>query len=175
MEGGTNSVRNFSLSHAHNYSPAFWQRDNSITFYGFFDAQSGFGLCGPGLSGRILQAGYSILSVTVSAEVKDGRFETTPDVRSNSSKVDVSKRNKVNIFFINADMIHRFFWDQRLHLLDDSFKERSGIWGWELAHFRPDWASAFGSVRRNLVFSDFCREFSFDAVAGSRRYNAHPG
>jgi GT2 family glycosyltransferase/glycosyltransferase involved in cell wall biosynthesis len=137
-------------------SSAFWQRRDAITFYGFFDAQSGLGSASRAYRAALLQAGYTISSVTVSAEVRDGRFETSPDVRAESSEVDVSKRNKINIFFLNADMIHRFFWDRRLHILDDSFN--IGIWAWELAHFRPDWASTFGALDEIWVLSDFCRE-----------------
>lgn len=135
-------------------SSAFWQRRDAITFYGFFDAQSGLGSAARGYRSALLQAGYEVLSITVTE--RDGKFETNPDVREGSSEIGVSRRNKVNVISLNADMIHRFFWDQRLHVLDDSFN--IGIWGWELAHFRPDWASTFGALDEIWVFSNFCRD-----------------
>jgi GT2 family glycosyltransferase/glycosyltransferase involved in cell wall biosynthesis len=133
----------------------FLKRRNAITFYGLFDEPTGLGSSARGYRSALLDAGYEVTSITIS--IKARSFETTPDVRSDSTPaaVNSSRRNKVNIFHINADMAHNFFLDRRLHLLDDSFN--IGIWFWELAHFRPDWASAFGAFDEIWVSSEFCR------------------
>jgi GT2 family glycosyltransferase/glycosyltransferase involved in cell wall biosynthesis len=133
---------------------SFWTRDDAITFYGFLDAVSGLGSHSRGYRSALLETGYDVQSVTV-WEKKNGRFETSPDVRVGSPE-RMGQRNKVNVISLNADMTHRFFWDHRLHLLDNSFN--IGIWAWELAHIREDWASAFGAFDEIWVPSDFCRD-----------------
>jgi glycosyltransferase involved in cell wall biosynthesis len=136
-------------------SSDFLKRRNAITLYGFFDEPTGLGSSARGYRSALRDAGYEITSVTI--YLKDGRFDTTPDVRDDSefAAAKAGQRDKINIFHINADMVHNFFWDQRLHLLDDCFN--IAIWFWELAYFRPDWASAFGAFDEIWVSSEFCR------------------
>ena len=131
-------------------SRAFWEKHDGITFYGFFDMKTGLGTAARGYRTALLKAGVPVTSVTVRET-----FETTPDVRAGADGASIGKLNKVNLFHINADMVHRFFYDHRLHLLNDAYN--IGIWVWELAHFRQDWASAFGGFDEIWVPSEFCR------------------
>jgi hypothetical protein len=134
-------------------SPSFWSRRDAITYFGFFDAQSGLGSAARGYRSALLEAGYAVSSVTVANE--GGGFKTAPVAGDQDAGATPCRRNKVNIFHLNADMLQKFFGENRHHLLNDSFN--IGIWAWELAHFRPDWASAFGALDEIWVPSEFCR------------------
>jgi GT2 family glycosyltransferase/glycosyltransferase involved in cell wall biosynthesis len=133
--------------------PSFWSRSNAITYFGFFDAQSGLGSAARGYRDALLEAGFLVSSVTVANEGRG--FTTSPDVSNPNPQSTPAGGDKVNIFHLNADMLQNFFNADREHLLNDSFN--IGIWAWELAHFRTDWASVFGALDEVWAPSEFCR------------------
>ncbi len=139
----------------------FWRRADAVTVYGFFDARSGLGTSARAYRAAIEGAGYRVTPVTL---VQDGiRIETRPDLRPRRRGLLPWKRpgpeglaTKVNVFALNADVVHRFFLDGRRTLLDDSYN--IGIWFWELAAFPTDWAGTFGAFDEIWVASGFCRD-----------------
>ena len=135
------------------FGGGFWSRKNEITCYGFFDAVSGLGTASRNYRDALRNAGFKVTSITIFEG--DKRFETKPDVGIGRGGCGLSSRNKVNVFFLNADVVHRFFIDGRQHLLDDSYN--IAVWYWELAHFRPDWANSFGAFDEIWVTTEFCR------------------
>jgi GT2 family glycosyltransferase/glycosyltransferase involved in cell wall biosynthesis len=135
------------------FSRRFWAKDDAITFYGLLGASTGLGRASNHYVSIIRAAGYKISTVSV----KDGwpLFETEPPTRPGEQLDKKLTANKINIFHLNADMVHRFFADDRLHLLDDSYN--IGIWVWELAHFRPEWIDCCGAFDEIWVPSEFCK------------------
>ncbi len=132
---------------------AFWSRRNAITFYGFFDSKSGLGEAARGYRAAMIEAGFDVVSVNLS--MVSGVFETIPDVRAGLNAHSGATSAKVNVFALNADMVHLFFQDNRSYILNGSYN--IGIWFWELAHFRPDWASSFGAFDEIWVATEFCK------------------
>jgi glycosyltransferase involved in cell wall biosynthesis len=134
--------------------PEFFSKTNAINLFGPFEAFSGLGSSVRAYRTALLRAGFDVTSINMRFEA--GRFETDPDVREGASASQEVKGKKLNIFHLNADMVQLFFQDGRRHLLDDSFN--IGIWYWELAHFRSDWANVFGAFDEIWVASEFCRQ-----------------
>ncbi len=131
----------------------YWKKENTITFYGMLDASTGLGRAARDYVRIIQAAGYEVS--TVSLDCIGGAFETVPATRHSEQAIGVVSSSKVNIFHINADMVHLFFADNRRHLLDDCYN--IGIWVWELAHFRPEWIDGCGAFDEIWVPSEFCR------------------
>ena len=132
----------------------FFSRKDAINLFGPFDAFSGLGSSARAYRTALLNAGFDVTSINMRFD--GGRFETDPDVRDGAPASQRVKEKKLNIFHLNADMVQLFFQDGRRHLLDDSFN--IGIWYWELARFRSDWAGVFGAFDEIWVASEFCRE-----------------
>jgi GT2 family glycosyltransferase/glycosyltransferase involved in cell wall biosynthesis len=130
----------------------YWAKDNAITFFGLLDAPSGLGRAARHYVSSLRLAGYPVTAVSIRQSGK--LFETDPPTRL-SEEGHLKSAGKVNIFHLNADMVHRFFVDGREHLLDDCYN--IGIWVWELAHFRPEWIDACGALDEIWVPSEFCR------------------
>lgn len=126
----------------------------AVNFFGFLNAQSGLGRAARGYLSALQTSGREVDAFAICGSGLG--YETSVYSRQQDGEPAKSSRsNKINIFNINADMVHKFFLDQRLDLLDGSFN--IGIWVWELAHFRQDWASMFGAFDEIWVPSEFCR------------------
>jgi GT2 family glycosyltransferase/glycosyltransferase involved in cell wall biosynthesis len=130
------------------------RKRDGINYFGFLDSPSGLGTAARGYRSALARQGYRTSSVCVRTAGK--LFSTRPDVKEKENFLNSPEfANKVNIFHLNADMFQPFFMDGRTYLLDDSYN--IGLWVWELASFRPDWAPAFGAVDEIWVPSEFCR------------------
>jgi GT2 family glycosyltransferase/glycosyltransferase involved in cell wall biosynthesis len=126
---------------------AFAEKANEVAMYGYFDAPTGMGSAARGYRAAIESLGYPVRS-------RNASFSRA-DIVKEMAEIRNGPGSKVNFFHLNADMIDRFLLDGRHPILNDRFN--IALWAWELAAFRPDWASAFGAVDEIWVPSEFCR------------------
>ncbi len=124
-------------------TPALWHKKPAIACYGLFEAPSGMGTAARAYCQALKATGYEVSPITV--RLSNGRFYTTDD----------TNRPRINIYILNADMMHLFFLDRRERLLDDSFN--IGVWAWELAYFPSVWSGAFGALDEIWVTSKYCQ------------------
>ena len=139
--------------HTRSFSHRYWSRADTFTFYGMLEASTGLGRAARHYVSMIRAAGYDVN--IVSLKITEQLFESKPPTRLLEQSNSLREMSKVNIFHLNADVVHLFFADDRQYLLNDAYN--IGIWVWELAHFRPEWTDACGAFDEIWVPSEFCR------------------